>query len=258
MSVIAIANRAGSAGKTTTAVALAGLLAADHQRRVRLIDLDDQGDTTLWMGLDQPKGPTVLDLLLERASVGEVERPAVPDVPGLTVLPSPGDELNRLLVQLTSDPGGEQVLRLQLEAAEPVDTTIIDCPGSMNIFVVAALIAADAVVTVTAPRAKEAKGLPLIQDTIKTIAGRYRTSLHLGGIVPCELPSHRAGDVYQETYQDVLEAFGDLVTPPVARRASVPEAYSNRLPLHAYPRAKPAADDYRAVLAALMQRGILP
>lgn len=253
MRTIAIANQAGSAGKTTTAVSLAGLL-AERGYTVRVIDSDAQSNATFALGVNNPD-LSISDVLLRRASLDEVEVPTKVD--GLFVVPSTTD-LDGTAVALTKEfLGGEQRLKSALAAARPVDVTIIDCPGARTILTVGALVAADSVVTVTQPTLKELAGVPMVQDTIDQVKDVYNPTLHLAAVVPCVVPPASAGKVYEMALDLLRATFDDLVTPEVRRSTRVPEAYSHQVPLHLHAPREGVTDDYRAVLDYLIARGIV-
>jgi chromosome partitioning protein len=252
VTTVAIANDGGSAGKTTTAVSLGALLAREGHS-VRIIDMDPQHNASTWLGYDDVQGPTTGDVLLRRATIDQAAQPV--GIPGLQVVPTNRD-LAGDAVELGRNLGGEQRLRQALEVATPVDVTLIDCPGALSILTVAALVAADSVVTVANPTVKEISGIPSLVRTIEEVAASYNGKLKLRGIVPTQVPPPTAGALYSEA-QDYLRAtFEDLVTPPIRRTVRVAEAYANQMPLPEFTN-DPVADDHRAVLAFLQDRGVL-
>lgn len=254
MSIVAIANKAGSAGKTTTATTLAVLL-AQTGRRVRVIDLDAQANASAWLGQPDPTAPTVHTVLFDRLPLAEAEHP-VPGVPGLTVVPADPDRMEGAGAELARLLGGERRLLQALAAADPTDDTIIDCPGALDHLTVAALLAADAAVTVAAPTLKEASGISRFETTVEEIRTGYDTRLHLAAVVPCIVPPANAGLIYGQVMDLLREDYGDLVTPAVRRSARVPEAYAQGVPLPLHAPREPVTNDYRAVLDHLLAAGL--
>lgn len=253
MPTIAIANQAGSAGKTTTAVTLAGLL-AESGRTVRVIDSDAQANATFALGVVDPE-LSISDVLLRTATLDEVE--VATKVDGLSLVPAT-EALDGTAVELTKEFGGERRLRQQLRHARPVDVTIIDCPGAKTVLTVGALFAADFVVTVTQPTLKELAGVQLIQETIEALRENLEhPGLDLVAVVPCVVPPPSAGKVYEAALTLAREMFGELVSPEVRRSTRVPEAYSHQVPLHIHAPREGVTDDYRAVLRFLQERGVL-
>lgn len=254
MSIVAIANKAGSAGKTTTAVTLAVLL-AQAGRRVRVIDLDAQANASAWLGQAEPQPPTIHTVLFDRLPLVDAERP-VPDVPGLTVVPADPDRMEGAGAELARLLGGERRLLQALNKAETVNDTIIDCPGALDHLTVAALLAADAAVTVAAPTLKEASGVSRFEATVEEVRAGYDTGLRLAAVVPCIVPPANAGMIYTQV-MDLLRAdYGDLVTPSVRRSARVPEAYAQGVPLPLHAPNEAVTTDYRAVLNHLLAAGL--
>lgn len=252
MSIISVANQAGSAGKTTTAITLAALLAADG-RRVRVIDLDAQSNASYWLGVTGASSVSA-DVLLGRSDLADVE--VETGIEGLTLLPSTG-RLDDDAVELARTLGGEQRLRIALEAASPVDVTFIDCPGSLSVLTIAALVASDYALTVTQPTIKELEGIPKMEQTVRDVAAAYNPKLRLGAVVPCIVPGANAGSVYGEALRLLTDNYQALVTPSARRSARIPEAYSQQRPLPVHAPREPVTQDYRDILADIEAKGLL-
>lgn len=254
MSTFTIANAAGSAGKTTTAVALAAVLAG-MGRTVRLIDLDPQGNATHAVGVTPAAGqPTVAELLTGDADVAAVQVPTAWS--RLSVLPVTPATLEGIETRLSRMVGAEQRLRLALEDAQPVDDTLIDCPGSIGLLTVEALVAADSAVTVAMPTVKELAGLPRIDQVVEQVRAAYRPKLRLAAVVPCKVPTASRGRLYADAVHLLTEQWGELVTPTVRDSVRVPEAYAARTPLPIYDPAAPVTGDYRLVADWLARAGV--
>lgn len=252
--ILALANQAGSAGKTTSAVTLAALLAeAGHS--VLLVDSDAQANASSWLGVDDPTH-TLGDVLLRR--VGAEDAIVDTDVPNLRLLPADA-RLDGDVVELARVLGGEQRLRIALESLTvPADVTIIDCPGALSVLTINALVAADAVVTVAQPSIKELAGLPKLESTIEDVRGAYNPKLRLGAVIPCIVPSANSGAAYVEALDLLRETYGDLVTHPVRRVVRVPEAYAHQRPLNLHAPTDKVTDDYRQVVKYLQTNGLVP
>ncbi|WP_432523001.1 ParA family protein [Kineococcus sp. SYSU DK006] len=252
--ILTLANQAGSAGKTTSAVSLAALLAeAGHS--VLLVDSDAQANASTWLGVDEPE-LTTGDVLLKRAAAAD----AIVDteVENLRLLPA-NDRLDGDVVELARALGAEQRLRLALESLPtPADVTIIDCPGALSVLTVNALVASDAVVTVAQPTIKELAGLPKMESTIEEVRAAYVPKLRLGAVIPCIVPPATSGAAYTEALQLLRDTYGELVTPPVRRSVRIPEAYAHQRPLPLHAPRDAVTEDYRAVVAHLHAAGLLP
>lgn len=187
IAVVPVANQAGSAGKTTTVVTLAALL-ADAGTRVLVVDLDGQANATTWLGVaPENLQATAADVLLRRASTGEAIQDTNTD--RVRLLGSSA-AMDASAADLTRVTGGEQRLRMALTSLVDIDVVLIDCPGALSVVTVAAMVAATSVLTVTAPTAKELAGVPRVEDTVTEVAEAYNPGLRLAGIVPCIVPNN--------------------------------------------------------------------
>jgi chromosome partitioning protein len=262
MTVLAVGNQAGSAGKTTFVVNAAATLALTG-RRVRVIDLDAQANASHWLGLHEPDGKTVRDVLLDEASLEAAEYP-VEGIDGLMVVPSKPDLLEGVDVALAKMTGGEQHLRIALEDARESDEedgviTFLDCPGSLGVLTVAALIAANAALTVFTPMEKEAGGIARFEATIRKVRRVYPSShdLDLRAVVPSIVPPANSGQYYHDVYDEVTDGWGDIVTPPIRRSVRVGEAYSAQQPLPVFAPDLPVTHDVAKVVDFLLSTGVL-
>jgi chromosome partitioning protein len=282
MPTYTVANMSGSVGKTTTVVTAAVLLAATGLR-VRVIDLDPQANASTWLGYPNITGTTIADVLRLEATIDDIERPGRVTqgfnedgepvyaesgdglIENLTVVPAARSTLDKLMVELPAVVGGVLRLRDALEAAAPADITLIDSPGSNSALVTTALIASSVeeggprgtwgLITCTKPAGKESEGIQALLGELAIIKKTFRIDIPLLAIVPCAVPA--TGTVYREQMEDLLEGFGEKVTPTVRRSSIVDEAYTNYqpVPLYGY-RAKDVSHDYEKVIAHMKRHGM--
>ena len=145
--VFVVANQKGGVGKTTTTVNIAAALASKGLR-VLVVDLDPQGNASTALNIDHSEGtPGVYEAVVEGVDLDELVRPC-PDIPGLTVLPASIDlagaeiELVSLVARETRlDKALESYLKDCAEAGDRIDYVLIDCPPSLGLLTVNALVA---------------------------------------------------------------------------------------------------------------------
>lgn len=251
--IVAFANDAGSAGKTTSAVTLAALL-GQAGKRVLLVDLDKQANATCSLGIDPAQTrATIGSVLLKECTLEQAVVPT--DYEGLDLVPSSEsikvDEMN-----LSKKIGKEMQLRQALSAADH-DAVLLDCQaGATDFWPLSALIAARWLVSVTLPSSKELQGLPRIEATVREVADAYNPELELGGIIPCSVPAANRGRAYADAMAVLRAEYGDLVAPPVRQSVTAVSAYSFGEPLPYFAAGDPITEDYRKVLTHLTERGV--
>lgn len=243
--VVAISNQKGGVAKTTTAINLAAAL-VESGHKVLLIDLDPQGNasTGLGIGLDQ-RAVTSFDLLLGDVDLAQ----AVVDAgtPGLDLVPATTD-LSSADVQLVDRQKRSFLLADALRGQESrgYDFVLIDCPPSLNLLTINAMVAADSVLVPLQCEFFALEGLSQLMSTIREIRATANPGLRIEGIL---LTMHdQRNRLTQQVENDVRDALGELVYETVIpRNVRVSEAPSFAKTVLAYDPTSRGAEAYRAL-----------
>lgn len=180
--VMVVANQKGGVGKTTTTVNLAAALAL-HGARVLVVDLDPQGNASTALGIDHhSEVPSIYDVLVENKSLSEVVQP-VPDVEGLFCAPATID-LAGAEIELVSLVARESRLQRAVSAYEqPLDYVLIDCPPSLGLLTVNALVAGAEVVIPIQCEYYALEGLGQLLRNVELVRGHLNPDLHVSTIL---------------------------------------------------------------------------
>lgn len=251
MEVIAVANQKGGVGKTTTSVNLSASLSVTQQR-VLLVDLDPQGNATMGSGINKNAlDETLYDLIIRDSDFSAVMRSAKDA--GYDLLPSNGD-LVSAEAQLLDFERREYRLDAILKSVQAsYDYVVIDCPPSLNMLTINALVAADKVIIPMQCEYYALEGLSALMQTIDIIKAHLNPELEIEGVVRTMYdPRNRLTiEVNNELFNHLGKKVYRTVIP---RNVRLAEAPSFGLPVIQYDRHSKGAIAYLALAGELLRR----
>ena len=218
--IITLANQKGGVGKTTTAINLATALAAIGER-VLIVDLDPQGNASTGLGIDR-KARDISSYELMVGEAGVAQAAMMTDVPRVAIVPSTLDPLG-VEQTISQQPARafklrnafKQLDQLSIEE-QPISYVIIDCPPSLNLLTVNALVAADAVLVPMQCEFFALEGLSQLLQTIEQIRTTLNPRLKIQGVVMTMFD--RRNSLSEQVLQDVRGTMGALVYDTVIPR----------------------------------------
>ncbi len=242
--IVAVANQKGGVGKTTTAINLAASVAS-RGHRVLLVDFDPQGNASSGVGWPRDRvEKSIYDALVGECTMAEVIQPT--DVSTLFVAPATTD-LVGAEIELISAERRERVLA---DALAPIvadyEYVVIDCPPSLGMLTLNALVAADGVVVPMQAEYFALEGLSALTSTIEKIKAAYNPHLTIDGVLFTMFDARLS--VANQVKSEVAQFFGDKVfTETVPRNVRLSEAPSHGKPCLLYDFKAPGTKSYLAV-----------
>jgi len=251
--IIAIANQKGGVGKTTTTINLAAAL-AEKGEKVLVIDLDPQGNASTGLGIAvDDRELTTYELLLDDVDLDEVILKTSTE--GVFIVPATVD-LSSADLELLSNEKRSFLLHDALRQTQMDDFAftyiLIDCPPSLNLLTVNAMIGAHSVLVPLQSEFFALEGLSQLMLTIREVRQSGNKDLRIEGIVLTMYD--RRNNLSQQVEQDARENLGDLVFKTmVPRNVRVSEAPSFAMPVLAYDSQSKGAKAYRDLAAELIR-----
>lgn len=251
--IIAVANQKGGVGKTTTTINLAAAL-VEAGARVLVIDLDPQGNASTGLGVDtNERTLTSFELLLEDVELEAVIVPTA--IPGLMIVPSTVDLSSADLELMSNEKRSfllHDALRHKDMDAFRFDYILIDCPPSLNLLTVNAMIAAHSVLVPLQSEFFALEGLSQFMLTLREVRQAGNKNLRIEGVLLTMYDSRN--NLSQQVEQDARDNLGSLVFQTrIPRNVRISEAPSFAMPVLTYDTASKGAQAYRALAQEVLQ-----
>ncbi|ETW12781.1 chromosome partitioning protein ParA [Roseivivax marinus] len=252
--IIAIANQKGGVGKTTTTINLGAAL-TEQGMKVLIVDLDPQGNASTGLGIEpDDRQFTTYELLLEDIDLADVIQKT--EIERLSLIPATVD-LSSADIELYSNEKRSFLLHDALRQTAidryGYDYILIDCPPSLNLLTVNAMVAAHSVLVPLQSEFFALEGLSQLMLTVREVRQSANPGLRIEGVVLTMYDARN--NLSQQVEADARANLGDLVFECVIpRNVRVSEAPSYAMPVLSYDSASKGAAAYRALAAELLRK----
>jgi len=247
--VISIVNQKGGVGKTTTAINLAASLAL-AEKDILVIDTDPQGNSTSGLGISRDDlDKSLYDVYAGRCEINDALKKS--SMEHLNILPSTIDLLG-IEVELVGKEGRESVLNNAIDSIrEKYRYIFIDCPPSLGLLTLNALVAADSVIIPVQCEYYALEGLGLLTKTLRLVRNSFNPNLEIEGIVLTMFDLRN--NLSQEVAKEVRKYFGDKVyNTVIPRNVTLGEAPSYGKPALLYDIRSKGAQSYLSLAKEIL------
>lgn len=252
--IISVANQKGGVGKTTTSINLAACL-AESGKKVLLIDIDPQGNSTRGLGINKKElDSTTYELLLKEASLEETRLDNVID--NLDLVPADVELAGAEVELINVDQSSFILQSLLKEEKNKYDFIIIDCPPSLSILTINALCASDTVLVPIQCEFFALEGLSQLMYTINLVRKRLNPHLEIEGIVFTMFDSRTnlSLQVVEEVKKELIKT--NIYQTIIPRNVRLGEAPSYGLPINLYDPKSKGAESYRLLAQEVIEREV--